>query len=139
VRSLKTIAATGVALCLLWGAALADTLKFTVTFEPDKQGGPGKGTATLSVDTATKVLTYNIEYSGLSAPPAMAAFLSPPADPKGQPGTVPIKLPAKPTSPISGTMPLTDDQIAGLKGGQWILLLGNAKSPEIGGEVKPAS
>jgi hypothetical protein len=139
VRSLKTIAGAGVALCLLWGVALADTLKFTVTFEPDKQGGPGKGTATLSVDTATKVLTYNIEYSGLSAPPAMAAFLSPPADQKGNPGTVPIKLPAKPTSPISGTMPLTDDQITGLKTGQWILLLGSQKEPEIGGEVKPAS
>jgi hypothetical protein len=125
VRNLRTIAAAAAVLCLLYGVALADTLKFTVTFEPDKEGGPGKGTATLSVDTATKVLTYSIEYAGLTAPPTMVAFLSPPADPKA--------------SPLTGTMPLTDDQITGLKTGQWLLLLGSTKAPEIGGEVKPAS
>jgi hypothetical protein len=139
VRNLRTIAAAAAVLCLLYGVALADTLKFTVTFEPDKEGGPGKGTATLSVDTATKVLTYSIEYAGLTAPPTMVAFLSPPADPKGSPGTLQIKLPAKPASPLTGTMPLTDDQITGLKTGQWLLLLGSTKAPEIGGEVKPAS
>jgi hypothetical protein len=139
VRNLRTMMGAGLALCLLYGVALADTLKFTVTFEPDKEGGPGKGTATLSVDTAAKTLTYSIEYAGLSAPPAMAAILSPPADPKGSPGTLPIKLPAKPASPITGTMPLTDEQITGLKTGTWLLLLGSAKAPEIGGEIKPAS
>jgi hypothetical protein len=138
VRSSKITVSAALAFCLLCGAALADTLKFTVAFEPDKDGGPGKGTGTLLVDTATKTLTYSIEYSGLSAPPAMAAFLSPPADPKGNPGTVPIKLPPNPASPVNGTMPLTAAQIAGLKTGQWILLLGTAKAPEIGGEVKPA-
>jgi hypothetical protein len=138
VRSLRMAAAASLMLLLLGGAASADTLKFTVAFEPDKQGDPGKGTATLSVDTATKVLTYTIEFSGLTAPPAMAAFLSPPKDPKGNPGTVPIKLPPNAASPINGTMKLTDAQIAGLKIGQWVLLLGNQKAPEIGGEVKPA-
>jgi hypothetical protein len=128
----------GLALCLAWGTALADTVKFTIDLTPDQQGKPGKGTATLSLDTAAKKLTYSIEYTGLSAPPAMAAFMSPPAQQNGTPGTVPIPLPASPTSPISGTMPVTDAQVTGLKSGQWLLLIGTKEAPEIGGEVKPA-
>jgi len=33
---------------------------------------------------------------------------------------------------------LTDPAIAGLKTGDWVLLLGTKQAPEIGGEVKPA-
>jgi hypothetical protein len=137
VRRLKLPISAVLALCLLCGAAWADTLKFTATLEPEKVGA-AKGTATLTVDTDSKKLTWSIDYSGLSAAPAMAAILSPPKDPKGNPGTFPLTLPAKPASPISGTMQLTDDQIAGLKTGQWVVLVGSAKAPEIGGEINPA-
>jgi hypothetical protein len=138
VRSLGIFINAGLALCLIGGVALADTVKYAVDLAPDAQGGTAKGTATITVDTTTKTLTYSIEYSGLSAPPAMAAFLSPPAQPNGQPGTVAIKLPPNPASPLTGTMPLTPAQITGIKGGQWLLLIGNQKAPEVGGEVKPA-
>ncbi|HUI34912.1 MAG TPA: CHRD domain-containing protein [Stellaceae bacterium] len=122
----------------LWcGAAWADTLKFTASLAPEKTGA-AKGTATLTVDTGSKKMDWSIEYSGLSAPPAMAAIMSPPKDPKGEPGTLPLTLPAKPTSPVSGSMQVTDDQIAGFKTGQWMVMIGNAKAPEIGGEIKPA-
>ncbi len=124
-------------LSLLCGAAWADTLKFTAKLEPEKAGA-AKGTATLTVDTGTKKLDWSIDYSGLSAPPAMVAILSPPKDPKGNPGTVPLTVPAKPASPVTGSMQVTDDQIAGLKTGQWMLMIGSAKAPEIGGEIKPA-
>ena len=137
MRSMGMIAGAGLALWLLAGAASADTVKFSVTLEPDKQGGPGKGVANLSVDTASKTLTGTIEYSGLSAPPAVAAFLSPPMKQGGNPGTLPIPLPAKATSPINITMKLPDPAIAGLKTGDWVLLLGTKQAPEIGGEVKP--
>ena len=137
LRGLRFSLAAALALCLAGGAAWADTLKFTATLEPEKAGA-AKGTGTLSVDTDSKKLTWSVDYSGLSAAPAMAAILSPPKDPKGNPGTLPLTLPAKPTSPISGTTQLTDDQIAGLKTGQWVLLIGSAKAPEIGGEIKPA-
>jgi hypothetical protein len=137
VRSLKTFAAAGFALTLLSGAVWADTVKFTVDLAPDKQGGPGKGTANLSVDTATKTLTGTIEYSGVAAP-QMAAFLSPPEKQGGNPGTLPIPLPAKATSPISVKMQMPDAAIEGLKGGEWVMLLGTKQAPEIGGEVKPA-
>jgi hypothetical protein len=126
-----------VAFGLLYGAAWADTLKFTATLEPEKAGAV-KGTATLTLDTDAKKLDWSIDYSGLSAPPAMAAILSPPKDPKGNPGTIPLTLPPKPASPLTGSMQVTGDQIAGLKTGQWVVLLGSAKAPEIGGEIKPA-
>src|SRR5579864_4818728 len=132
-----SLSTTILTLGLLCGAAWADTLKFTAALEPEK-AGTAKGTATLTVDTGTKKLDWSIDYSGLSAPPAMAAILSPPKDPKGNPGTVPLTLPAKPASPITGSMQVTDDQIAGLKTGQWVVMIGSAKAPEIGGEIKPA-
>jgi hypothetical protein len=137
VRSLRIPLVAGVALFLAHGGAWADTVKYTVTLEPDKQGAPGKGTANLSFDTDSKTLTGTIEYSDLKTPPTTAAFLSPPADPKGNPGTLPIPLPAKATSPINITMKLADPAITGLKSGDWILLLGTKQAPEIGGEVKP--
>jgi hypothetical protein len=118
------------------GAAWADTVKLTAALEPDKQGGPGKGTANLSIDTASKTLTMTVEYSGVT-PPTMAAFLSPPATQNGNPGTLAIPLPAKATSPINVTMKLTDPAIDGLKSGDWVILLGTKQAPEIGGEVKP--
>lgn len=138
MRSLKIAVNAGLALALLYGAALADTVKFTVDLTSDKQGAPGKGTANLSLDTTSKTLTGTIDYSGLSAIPTMAAFLSPPATQNGNPGTLPIPLPAKATSPISVTMKLPDPAIAGLKSGDWILLIGTKQAPEIGGDVKPA-
>lgn len=138
MRSLKSAMVASLAFCLLSGLAWADTVKFTSTLEPDKQGAPGKGTATLSLDTASKTLTGTIEYSGLTSPPAMAALLAPPPKQGANPATFPIPLPAKPTSPIDVKMQLADPQIAGLKTGNWLLLLGSKKAPEIGGEVKPA-
>jgi hypothetical protein len=136
LRDLKFPLAAGLAMWLACGAAWADTLKFTAALEPEKAGA-AKGTASLTVDTGSKKLDWSIAYSGLSAPPAMAAILSPPPDAESDPGTLPLTLPAKPASPLSGTLQLTDDQIAGLKTGQWVVMIGSAKAPEIGGEIKP--
>jgi hypothetical protein len=138
VRSLRVAVQAGVALCLLCSAAWADVVKFSIPLEPDQQGKPGKGTASLTLDTASKTLTGTIEYSGLSAPPEMAAFLSPPTAQNGNPGTMPIPIPAKVASPINIKMQIPDAAIAGLKSGEWIILLGTKQAPEIGGEVKPA-
>lgn len=137
MRRLRLPIAAFLALSVMCGAALADTLKFTAALAPEKAGA-AKGTATLTLDTATKQLNWSIEYSGLAAPPAMAAIMSPPPDAKSNPGTLPLTLPAKPASPVSGTLQLTDDQIAGLKSGQWAILLGGKTAPEIGGDIKPA-
>ena len=138
MRSLRMVVPAAVGLCLLCGAAWADVVKFSIPLEPDQQGKPGKGTANLMLDTTTKTLTGTIDYSGLSTPPEMAAFLSPPTTQNGNPGTMPIPIPAKPASPINVKMQIPDAAIAGLKSGEWIILLGTKQAPEIGGEVKPA-
>lgn len=137
MRGCKTWAGAGLVLCLAYGAAAADALKFTVDLTPDQQGKPGKGTATLAVDTASKTLTGTIAYSGLSAPPAVAAIEGPPPQANAPPVTLPIQLPANPASPIRVSIKLTDAAIAGLKSGEWVLLLGNKQAPEIGGEIRP--
>jgi hypothetical protein len=138
VRSLRMAAQAAVALCLLCSAAWADVVKFSIPLEPDQQGKPGKGMANLTLDTATKTLSGTIEYSGLSAPPEMAAFLSPPEKQGGNPGTMPIPFPAKAPSPLNIKMQIPDAAIPGLKSGEWVILLGTKQAPEIGGEVKPA-
>ena len=138
MRRIGVSAAVALAAGMMYGAALADTVKFTATLEPDKQGGPGKGTATLALDTQTKTLTGTIDYSGLAKPPTMAAFLAPPANEKANPVTLPIPLPGSTASPISVKIQLGDTQIAGMKSGDWLLLLGTKQAPEIGGEIKPA-
>ncbi|HVH82365.1 MAG TPA: CHRD domain-containing protein [Stellaceae bacterium] len=139
MRNFKAMIAAGAA-CLFVTAAWADTVKLTATLEPDPQGQvkSGKGTATLSLDTSSKTLTGTIEYSGLSKPPEMAAFLSPPPSQNAQPGTLPIPLPAKAASPINVKMQLQDSAITGLKSGDWMLLIGTKQAPELGGDVKPA-
>ena len=52
--------------------------------------------------------------------------------------TLPIPLPANAASPINVKMQLPDPAIAGLKSGEWILLIGTKQAPEIGGDIKPA-
>jgi hypothetical protein len=137
----RTKAALAVlALCVAGTSALADSLKFTVELAPDPQAttkSNGKGTANLAVDTASKTLTGTIEYSGLSAPPAVAEFEGPPPQQNGQPVEVPIALPGNVASPIKVSTQITDAAITGLKTGQWLLLLGTKQGPEIGGPVKP--
>jgi len=137
VRGMK-VAFAAAALCLMAASAWADVVKFTVDLTPDQQGKPGKGTANLSLDTTSKALTGTIEYSGLSAPPAMAALEGPPPKPNANPVTLPIPLPANAASPINVKMQLPDPAIAGLKSGEWILLIGTKQAPEIGGDIKPA-
>jgi hypothetical protein len=138
VRSLRMAVQAAGVLCLMGSAVWADVIKFSIPLEPDQQGKPGKGVANLTLDTATKTLSGTIEYSGLSAPPEMAAFLSPPEKQGGSPGTLPIPIPAKGASPISVKMQFPDAAIPGIKSGEWVILLGTKQAPEIGGEVKPA-
>lgn len=126
-------------LCIIAGTAWADAIKFTADLSPaGSDKGAGKGTATLSLDTASKTLTWSVDYSGLSKPPEMAGFLVPAAKPDDDPDMLPVDLPKDAKSPMQGSTKLTADQATAIQKGDWVLLIGTTEAPEIGGEVKKA-
>ena len=116
-------------------APRAETVPFTATLAGSAEVPPkttdGKGTATAQLDTATKALTYNVEYSGLSGP-ATAAHFHGPAEAGANAGVV-LPFPT-PASPIRGTATLTDAQMADLMAGKWYANVHTAANP--GGEIR---
>ena len=62
---------------LVWGLAQADQINFKADLSGASEVPPvtssGKGSATASLDTATKTLTWTVIYSGLSGPPTSTA------------------------------------------------------------------
>ncbi len=136
----RSILLLGVA-CLFCGVARAETVPFSATLAGASEVPPktsaGKGTATASLDTATKMLTYDVEYAGLSGP-ATAAHFHGPAEPGANAGVV---VPfATPASPIKGTATLTDAQMADLMAGRWYANVHTAANPagEIRGQMARA-
>jgi CHRD domain-containing protein len=106
------------ALFLVAGVAQADQIKFKAVLAP----GPGvtssgKGAATASLDTASKTLTWDVDYSGLSGP-VTAAHIHGPADP-GANAPVVVPFNGSLASPIKGSATLTDAQIQQLEAGKW--------------------
>jgi CHRD domain len=100
----------------------------------------GKGTADLTYDAATRVLTWSISFDGMSAPATMAHFHGP-ADP-GKNGPVVIWLSKQgtpPASPIKGEATLTPEQAAQFTSGQWYINVHTSAHPagEIRGQVVP--
>jgi len=123
------------AACLISGAARAEMVPFSATLagasEVPAKTTDGKGTAKASLDTATKMLTYDVEYAGLSGP-ATAAHFHGPAEPGANAGVaVPFPTPA---NPIKGTATLTDAQMADLMAGRWYANVHTVANP--GGEIR---
>ena len=121
--------------------ALADMEKFKATLDGSQQSPPvttkGKGTATLTFDTAKKKLSWNVKYSGLSGP-ATAAHIHGPAAMGANAGPViPFK---KLKSPIKGSETLTDAQAADLEAGKYYVNVHTAanKDGEIRGQIDKA-
>jgi hypothetical protein len=100
----------------------------------------GTGTADLTYDPATRVVTWNISYSGLSAPATMAHFHGPAAAGKNGPVTVWLsKKGNAPESPIKGEATLTPEQAAQFTAGEWYINIHTSTHPagEIRGQVVP--
>ncbi|HXQ83467.1 MAG TPA: CHRD domain-containing protein [Xanthobacteraceae bacterium] len=116
-------AVSGAALALLLAFAspsFAETVKFKADLKGSSEVPPnqatGSGSVTASYDTASKVLTWDGSYSGLSGP-ATAAHFHGPADPGKNAGVAVPITPA--TSPLHGTATLNDAQASDLMGGRW--------------------
>ena len=97
---------------------------------------PGKGTADVDYDPASKKLSWKITYSGLTGP-ATAAHFHGPAEP-GKNAGVEVAIPNIGTSPAEGSATLTEAQAADLTGGKLYINIHTAANPggELRGQVK---
>lgn len=118
---------------LVSGSAQADQIKFTAPLAPSPWvTSSGKGNATAALDTGTKMLTWTVDYSGLSGP-ATAAHIHGPADPGANAGIV-VPFTGNLASPIKGSATVTDAQIAQLEAGKWYVNIHTEANK--GGEIR---
>jgi hypothetical protein len=119
--------------------ALAETINLKASLKASEEVPPnastGTGTLQASYDTATKQLSYTINYSGLSGD-ATGAHFHGPADPGKNAGIV-VPVVGSAASPIKGTATLTDVQAADLMAGKWYFNIHTAanKAGEIRGQT----
>jgi hypothetical protein len=96
---------------------------------------PGTGKAMVMLDKGTKMVSWEVTYSGLTGP-ATASHFHGPAEATGNAG---VALPiAVGPSPMKGSATLTDAQMADLVAGKWYVNIHTAANPpgEIRGQVK---
>jgi hypothetical protein len=98
----------------------------------------GKGLANLTFDAASKTLTWNVTFSGLTGPATMAHFHGPAAVGANAPVVI-VLGGAGLTSPFSGQAKLTDAQQADMLAGKWYMNIHTAAHAggEIRGQVHP--
>ena len=135
------------------GLALAGTLNFAqaapVSFAVPLTGAQqvppvqtsGSGSADLTYDASTRVVTWNITFSGLSSQATMAHFHGPAA--AGKNAGVKVWLSEKGnkevTSPIKGEATLSADDAKMFEGGEMYVNVHTKDHPsgEIRGQVEP--
>jgi CHRD domain len=139
-----TIALIGAA--LVGAPASAAPTSFTVSLTGAQQVPPvqtnGSGTANLTYDPATRVVTWSITYDGLSSPVTMAHFHGPAAAGKNGPVAVWLtKRGSAVASPITGQATLTPAQARQFVAGDWYINVHTRQHPagEIRGQVTPPS
>ena len=118
-----------------YAAAMAFKADLKGSTEVPSNTTTGTGAVTVSFDPATKMLTWNGTYTGLTGP-AMAAHFHGPAE-VGKNAGVAIWISTKGSpfpSPFSGSATLTDAQASDLQAGLWYVNIHTAANP--GGEVR---
>lgn len=118
----------------------AETIPFAATFgggnDVPAVQTPGRGAATASLDTQTRMLTWDVQFQGLSGPVSAAHFHGPASATQNAPVAVPIAK-AGEASPLRGSATLTEQQMADLIAGRWYINIHTAAHPpgEIRGQV----
>jgi hypothetical protein len=116
----ETLALAVAAGFALASPATAEVITYKVNLVSSAEVPPndsaGTGTVTITFDTATKKLSWEGTYSGLTGPETAAHFHGP-AEP-GKNASVVIPISAT-SSPFKGTADLTDAQAADLLAGHW--------------------
>ncbi|HTT79455.1 MAG TPA: CHRD domain-containing protein [Stellaceae bacterium] len=129
---------------LAWSSpALAASIKFQVALSGANSvppvPTPGKGTADITYDPASRVVTWTINYSGLASTVTMAHFHK---GAKGTNGPVVIWLCEKGApvdNPITGRITLTADEAQQFMAGEWYINVHTKNHPAgaIRGQVVP--
>jgi CHRD domain len=126
------------------GLALAAPMSFTVPLTGAQQVPPvqtsGSGTANLTYDPSTRVVTWSITYSGLSSPVTMAHFHGPAEPGKNTGIQVWLTKQGSPVeSPIKGEATLSPEQAQQFMAGEWYINVHTSDHPsgEIRGQVMP--
>jgi hypothetical protein len=118
-------------------AASAATVSYTAHLsgrsEVPKTDSKGKGKLEATFDTQSKIFTYTLTFDGLSGP-AAAAHIHGPANRVQTAGVVAPLGDKNPTSPVSGTVTLTDDQVKMLRSNKLYVNVHTAANP--GGEIR---
>ena len=142
MRAFRTIAGLAFAFgTIAVGSAFAEEKHFTAALTGAEEVPPvetaATGSADVTYDTETMMLTWTAEYSGLSGPAAAAHFHGPAA--MGE-NAGPVITLEDIESPAEGTTMLTAEQAADLEAGNWYLNFHTEANPdgEIRGQVTPA-
>ena len=136
------VLASTLGLALAAAPAMAATEKFTADLTSTAVVPPtastASGTADVTFDTASKMLTWTVTYKGLTGKPTAAHFHGPAA--VGANAGPVIGLTGDLVSPIKGTATLNDKQASELEAGMWYLNVHTSKyaDGEIRGQVVKA-
>ena len=132
-RVLLATALSAVFVTAASAATVTYTAKLSGLREVPKTDSKGTGKLEATFDTQTKALNYTLTFDGLSGP-ATAAHIHGPATRKASAGVVAPLGEKSPTSPVSGTVTLTDDQAKALASSKLYVNVHTAANP--GGEIR---
>jgi hypothetical protein len=138
------VAACSAGLVVLLRPAEGAPLAFKVDMNGAQQVPPvqtgASGTADLTYDQATRMLTWTVTYAGLSGPATMAHLHGPATQGKNGPPVIWLsEKGAAVSSPIKGQATLTPEQAQQMMGGEWYINVHTQANPngEIRGQVTP--
>ena len=132
-RVLLATALSAVFVTAASAATVTYTAKLSGLHEVPKTDTKGTGKLDATFDTQTKALNYTLTFDGLSGP-ATAAHIHGPATRKANAGVVAPLGEKSPTSPVSGTVTLTNDQAKALASSKLYVNVHTAANP--GGEIR---
>jgi hypothetical protein len=141
----SVLAATCAAgLVALLQPVVAAPVSFKVSLTGAQQVPPvttnATGTADLTYDASSRVLTWNVSYSGLSGPATMAHIHGPAAAGKNAPPVIFLSEKGAPVAnPIKGQATLTPEQAQQMMAGDWYINIHTQAHAdgEIRGQVVP--
>jgi hypothetical protein len=121
-----------------WAAPVSFTVPLTGAQQVPPVQTPGTGTAALTYDAGTRVVTWSVSYNGLSGPVTMAHFHGVAAMGKNAGVVIWLTKQGSPVpSPITGQATLTPEQAQQFAAGEWYINVHSKDHPagEIRGQV----